>query len=216
MSRSLLDRIPNEILQQIAFLLVLSPGTPFGSLHDLFAFLLTCSRVHHRLNVDNCPHLYARLFRCIFDFDFDLHCHLDDALLASELMQRQRILHLASAGKLAGGLTVSDTWLVFRMAIENIGRNEMILNSSGLLSFIRGSIENRLISASLVPALSSTDHLEEADVVGMWAYCLTLTHGKSVPRSRCPVRVILRHDMIQIMLRRFHAFLESVCGRPFK
>jgi hypothetical protein len=59
--------IPIEILERIALELALL--CPLGPPADLIALLCTCKYVHDTLSFHSSPHLYAKIFRGMFDVD---------------------------------------------------------------------------------------------------------------------------------------------------
>ncbi|KAG7087745.1 hypothetical protein E1B28_013686 [Marasmius oreades] len=141
-----LERVPPDVLQNIAFLLessdILSPQ------RDLLSLLLTCSAMYNSLSPVAAPHLYARLFRSKFDTGALLRRLplqagiLTDSSLTNELMIRCRLL-----ARLRSRLTQSslleenvleweDLRAALRMTLESEGLNEAHLASAGFGAYM--------------------------------------------------------------------------------
>lgn len=168
---SLLETVPHDVLQHIAFLLgTLSVMEPP---QHLLSLLLASSKIHRSLNVHNCPHLYANIFRATFDVDFRLHPRLTDSALAVELCQRYRVLRRARRQDMSTGLSSSELWVVLRMILEDKGRNQRHQAAAGFLGFILSFMRTRIEIRDADPQFDQ----EQISALAMWLLCLTLSHS---------------------------------------
>ncbi|KAG6810522.1 hypothetical protein H0H92_011468 [Tricholoma furcatifolium] len=169
---SSLDTFPHDILQHIAFCLATS--SPRQPSRDLFPLLLTCLSIYRALNPENCPKLYARIFRHTFDIDPLLHMQLPDTILAAEFCRRQRILWRTRRMDLSSDLCEDEIWAAMRLLLERGGRNERILSEAGFLTFIRSFVLQRLTHAGIANLLPSSK--DNNTSLAMWLLCLSLSH----------------------------------------
>jgi hypothetical protein len=169
---SRLESIPHDILQHIAFLLAIS-SIDEGP-RNLLYLLLTSSGIYRSLSVHNHPHLYANIFRTTFDVDDRLHSRLTDSTLATELLQRYRILYRSRRQETSAPMP-GELWAAFHMVLEDEGRNGQHLAAAGFPKFVH----------SLVDGLRQPDE-DQMDALSIWLLCLTLTHGKSPHLCRTP------------------------------
>lgn len=170
-----LNSIPCNVLQQIAFYLAMM-SLPRPPLH-LTSLLLACSDVYQALSPQNCPQLYARIFRATFDLDPDLHTKIPDPVLCSELYRRHRVLWRTRCMDLSSNLTQEELRGSMRMVVENAGQNEKLLSSAGFSVFMMSLILSRLMRDGAAKLLPLTD--DNTTSMEMWLLCLTLNHRKS-------------------------------------
>jgi hypothetical protein len=91
---SLLDSIPQEVLEQIAFFA--ATNSFLGPPSDLVPLLTSSRRTYARLSIASNPHLFARIFAHKFDLNPAIRRRGEDSLspvvISAEL--RQRFIHL--------------------------------------------------------------------------------------------------------------------------
>ncbi|KNZ76614.1 hypothetical protein J132_09358 [Termitomyces sp. J132] len=167
-----LSSVPCNVLQHIAFNLAIF-SLPQPPLH-LSSLLLACSNIHQALRLQNCPQLYARIFRATFDLNPDLHTRISDSILASELYRRHRVLWRTRCMDLSSDLDQEELCSAIRMVIEDTGQNEKLLSSAGFSTFLMSSVLQRLMHVGAVNLLPLSDDNPTSMV--MWLLCLTLNH----------------------------------------
>jgi len=183
---SSLDSLPSDILQHIA-LQATTYSYPASGTGAIVSLLLTCSTLYHALCVQSCPHLYADIFRTIFDtraitrtFKFQV----TDSQLASELVVRFQMLQRMRERTFSMSELHKDLWTALWMIYESDGRNE-------------SHLQNVYISEYLLDIIKYWDIKEEGPghqlrSLVIWILSLTLTQRKlfgilvsSLPRLFC-------------------------------
>lgn len=175
-----LDTLPGDILQHIAFLLATVSATEPP--RHLLPLLLANWKIHRTVNVHECPHLYANIFRATFDFDYAVHSQLTDSTLAAELHLRHCILWRTRRKDQSPDPTTEELWAALRMVLENAGHNERLLTAADFSTFIITYVQHRLARAAAASIFSSSDFSATMTTV-MWLLCLTLTHQNIVDMS---------------------------------
>jgi hypothetical protein len=139
---SLLELLPTDILEHIAFL---TAPTNFSPPESLLHLMLTSSTMYHNLSLPSAPHLYAKIFRACFDLGATWRLSLSkmtDSRLAQELVSRFRLLHRVRRHDLSSRETLkADLCTAMRMLLESDGLNEEYLDSIGFLQFVIGHLE---------------------------------------------------------------------------
>jgi hypothetical protein len=137
--RSYLEAFPCDILQHIALLTTVGPYPPSASLRNILALLLTSSTLYHSLCLQNCPQLYADIFRSVFDVRAALRrfkFQITDSALAGELVLRCRMLRRVRSKRISPNELHQDLWTAFLMVLESDGVNELHLRSAGLAELL--------------------------------------------------------------------------------
>ncbi|KAF8889096.1 hypothetical protein BD779DRAFT_418793 [Infundibulicybe gibba] len=169
-----LERIPRDALQHIAF--AGASSSPLESIHHILHLLLTSSTIYRSLSIHACPQLYASIFRAKFDVpsvqnSFD---KLTDSALATELVQRCRMLNRACGRDFVVKGLRQDLWTALWMALESNGLNEAQFVASGFSEFI--ILLLRCILGKSTPAgRHPTGLLDEIASLGILLLSLTLT-----------------------------------------
>ncbi|KAJ4480898.1 hypothetical protein J3R30DRAFT_3864388 [Lentinula aciculospora] len=136
---SYLEIVPHDILEHIAFLVVLTPGPFFSSLQGLLNLMLTSSTLHSSLCTSSAPHLYARIFRNTFDLDtsgssFNTN-QCTDSGLTFDLISRYRLLRRVRRHEFSDEMMLEDLCVAMRTVLESAGV-EIHLRSVGFSEFI--------------------------------------------------------------------------------
>lgn len=147
------------------------------------------------LCVQNCPQLYARLFRVHFNIDCitrRLRLPLTDERLAAEFIQRfQAVRRIRLHQFSEDGLRI-DLWTVYMMILESDGANERLLFTGGISEFIWELMKHRLGN-------EYTTHgwplATEINSLALWVACLTLSPKQLAakhPQARDEMHDLLR------------------------
>lgn len=136
---SLLESVPDNVLQLIAFFHFISTEGP----PPVFQLLSTNRAIYEILSTDACPELYARVYLFKFDLGSPQRLRsswLTDECLATELVHRFQVLRRFSLRQLSEECIRSDLWTAYMMILESDGLNERQLASAEvgpcLLEFI--------------------------------------------------------------------------------
>lgn len=186
---SYLEAIPCDVLEYIALLTTIDSYMSSAALRNILALLLTSSTLYHSLCLRNCPHLYADIFRSVFDVRATLRrfkFQITDSALAGELVLRCRMLRRVKSKSIFRDELRQDLWTAFLMTQESDGINEQHLRSAGLAEFL----------LDVVKSCEKTGQYEIQALI-IWLLCFTLTQRKlsfnfaalfcshdSTPRSR--------------------------------
>lgn len=188
---SYLERIPRDILQNIAYLgATMSPLQPPK---DLLHLLLSSSSVYASLCIRNSPHLYASIFRTKFDMDAILHKiggALTDSYLAGELVSRYRVLRRVQQNNFSSTRLREDLWSAINMVLESNDLNEAQLSSVGFSAFIVTLVQSHMVLNDVV------GHGDEVNALAIWLLCLTLSRSM-LPRF---LSKLLAYRLIEISL----------------
>lgn len=166
------ESIPRDVLQHIAFLLasssVLEPP------HHLINLLLTSSTIYRSLNISNCSHLYANIFRTKFDLVANIHGGLTDSALALELLRRCRVLGRAGRRDLSFNNSRQDLSAALRMILESRGLNKAQLSAAGFPEFILSFVRQHLShDTNFYP---SGRLKQDINALAIWLLCFTISH----------------------------------------
>jgi hypothetical protein len=178
---SYLEAIPCDILQYIALLTTIDPYPPSATPRNILALLLTSSTLYHSLCLQNCPHLYADIFRSVFDVRATLRrfkFRITDSALAGELVLRCRMLRRVRGKNISHSELHQDLWTAFLMIQESDGVNELHLRSAGLAELLLDIVK------SWEKASVSSPHPIQALVI--WLLHFTLTQRKLFFQFRRP------------------------------
>ncbi|KIK66239.1 hypothetical protein GYMLUDRAFT_93560 [Collybiopsis luxurians FD-317 M1] len=174
-----LELIPRDVLENIAFLVAISPDAIFKPPQELLHLLLTSSTLYYSLCTTSAPHLYARLFRSTFDLDNNgtqfTHEYTDSRLTA-ELVSRYRLLRRVRRFELSEPIMYEDLCVAKRMVLESNGLNETHLRSAAFTTFIFTYAE-RCMKRYQARSDAIPDH--SLDLV-LWLLVLTWSRGDVV------------------------------------
>lgn len=138
--------IPTTILEQI--LQETALVNPLGPPADIVPLLQTCRYLHHVLSLNNNRHLYARIFRSMFDYRAASRrfgpraCYSSN--LAVQLKKYCSTLRRIRHANLDSDTLNLDLWNAFFMMMENDGRNAAQLEWAGLKPFVDRLVRERL------------------------------------------------------------------------
>ncbi|TCD63351.1 hypothetical protein EIP91_005652, partial [Steccherinum ochraceum] len=143
---SILCAIPTTILESIALEAALLQ--PLGPPADLVPLLQTCRYIHHALALQHNRHLYAHIFRSMFDWRAASRRFGPRACYSSNLAVQLKkycttLRRLKHADPDSEHLNL-DLWNAFLMMIENDGRNAAQLEWAGLTAFVDRLVRERL------------------------------------------------------------------------
>lgn len=170
---SYLEAIPCDILQHIAFLTTTESYPSSAIPHNILTLLLTSSTLYHALCMNNCPHLYANIFRTRFDvraasrrFKFQI----TDSALAGELVLRCKMLRRVRYRNLLPSELRQDLWTAFCMIQESDGLNELHLRHACLPELLLDMVKSWDKTGETPP--------QEFRSLVIWLLCFTLTQRK--------------------------------------
>ncbi|KAH8094756.1 hypothetical protein BXZ70DRAFT_947440 [Cristinia sonorae] len=143
---SILCSIPTTILELIALETALLD--PLGPPADLIPLLQTCQYINHVLSFKRSRHLYALIFRNMFDYRAANRRFGPRACYSSNLAVQLKtycrtLKHIRRADMDAESLDL-DLWNAFFMMSENDGRNAIQLQWAGLKDFVDRLVRERL------------------------------------------------------------------------
>ncbi|KAH9924116.1 hypothetical protein B0H21DRAFT_701129 [Amylocystis lapponica] len=143
---SILCALPATVLDNIALELALLDA--IGPPSQLLPLLLSCRHVYHTLSFQNCPALYARIFRCKFDHRAARRRIGPRATYSSNLAKQLKVYSLALCrirrADISSDFLLDDLWTAFIMCTENDGKNEAQLHWAGLNPLLDNFIRTRL------------------------------------------------------------------------
>lgn len=186
---SLLETIPSDILQQIAFLAALpscscsSSGSSASALTQcnctqapttLSRLLKTSSAIYRQLSLIAMPALYAELFSATFDTQAlarryntstsQPQVRLTSSALAAEFVNRCRLLRRVRRQDTSAHGLMQDLWTALWMLLESDGTNEVHLAVVGFSRFIitlaRSHLDPRLHPQLRNPSAHDGHHLQ--------------------------------------------------------
>ncbi|KXN83200.1 hypothetical protein AN958_01714 [Leucoagaricus sp. SymC.cos] len=175
---STLEALPSDILQHIALQTTNGSYSPSGTLHGISPLLLASSTLYRNLCMESCPHLYADIFRRLFDtraFLRRFKFQVTDSALASELVVRCEMLQRVRRRSILPSELRKDLWTAFWMIQESDGLNELHLRGAGLPEFLLEILNNW--------AENGERPTHEFHSLVIWLLCFTLTqqHILSLP-----------------------------------
>ena len=137
-------RLPPNVLEDITLYAV---DTQLGPPREILTLILTCRAIHNQLL--DCSHLYARVFRCKFDYAAARR-RLGEAAVYTPNLARQLKAHCITlaalrSGDVHGPNLLTTLWGAFLMMIENDGRNAVqLIEYAGLKPFLATYAAQRL------------------------------------------------------------------------
>jgi hypothetical protein len=141
-----LREIPLEILERIALELALLQ--PLGPPVDLIALLCTCKYVHNTLSSHTSPHLYAKIFRGMFDVDAPRRRFGSRALRPHFLALQLKTCCTALRRIRRRDISSPDVEDLLRTAFilltENDGKNRAQLEWADAYAFVNDFVRHRL------------------------------------------------------------------------
>ncbi|KAF8970674.1 hypothetical protein BDZ97DRAFT_1652248 [Flammula alnicola] len=172
---SRLETVPRDILQHIAFLCASS--SVFDPPVELLRLLQTSSTIYRSLNVHAAPDLYAHVFSTKFDTLAPLRRYgvtLTDSALATELLNRCRLLRRSHRSDFSDPGLMHDLWTALWMLLESDGLNEHQLSAVNFTDFI-------LKVARAVFGDPTIDHRTDSQIlkhIVVWLLCISLPRRK--------------------------------------
>lgn len=183
-----LELVPRDILEHIAFLIALPPlSMPvLRPPQDLLNLLLTSSTLYYSLCTTSAPHLYARLFRSIFDFDMSDVYQATNSRLTAQLVSRYRLLKRIRRRDFSIEMLREDLCVAMQTILESNGVNEAHLRSMGFTNFVFCYVEKSLNEHQFcfISSESSPDHTLE---LALWLLVLIWSKGQQDKGSACCV-----------------------------
>lgn len=168
-----LHRLPNELIQNIAFLIV--AHDPLGPPKALIPLLLSSKRLHDAL-LSPSPALKARIFRLKFDTSavsrrsfspYDLH-------LADQLEFYCGILQIIKNKDVYHEDVVDLLLAIYMMMLDNDGKNFAQLQSAGIAEFIDKFIRLRLWEGRMESPNAGWPVASVANRCALWIAWLTM------------------------------------------
>ncbi|KAK0457120.1 uncharacterized protein EV420DRAFT_540637 [Desarmillaria tabescens] len=183
------ETLPRDVLEHVA--LLTTSSLSLSSLSNILYLLLTSRAIHHQLCIRCNPHLYARIFRAIFDVPFHRSCIPPDSAVAAELSQRFRLIRRIQRSDYSTKALRQDLWTAYGMVLENEGLNVSHLRGVGFLGFLDG-----LVRKSITEGTANNDAIECMGLA-IWLLALTITRRDINSRSEAS------RDELLLLLRPF-------------
>ncbi|KAJ3881417.1 hypothetical protein F5051DRAFT_449975 [Lentinula edodes] len=169
-----LELIPRDILEYIAFLVVLTPDPVFRPPQELLNLLLTSSTLYTSLCTSSAPHLYARIFRSTFDLDINGPSNdaskFTDSQLTFDLVSRYRLLRRVRRMEFSNKMMLEDLRVAMQTVIESKRVNEAHLKSAGFSEFTFSYAEQCLTKHQIAQTHAAFDY--ETNLI-LWLLALT-------------------------------------------
>ncbi|KAK0440158.1 hypothetical protein EV421DRAFT_2058573 [Armillaria borealis] len=162
-----LETLPRDVLEHVA--LLTTSSSSLSSLSNILHLLLSSRTIYHQLCIHCNPHLYAQVFRTIFDVPFHRSCIPPDSALAAELSQRFRLIRRIQRSDYSNKALRQDLWTAYGMVLESEGLNVPHLKSVGLSGFLDG-----LVRKSITEGVANNDAIECMGLA-FWLLALTMT-----------------------------------------
>lgn len=188
--------LPRDVLEHIARLTTSS--SCLSSLSNILHLLLSSRTIYHQLCMHCNPHLYAQVFRIIFDVPFHRLRIPPDSALAAELSQRFRLIRRIQRCDYSNDVLRQDLWTAYGMVLENEGLNVAHLKSVGLSGFLDG-----LVRKSITEGVANDDAIECMGLA-IWLLALTMTRRAINSRSEAS------RDELLLLLRPFVLSMDKV------
>ncbi|KAJ3850451.1 hypothetical protein EV368DRAFT_45288 [Lentinula lateritia] len=173
-----LELIPRDILEYIAFLVVLTPIPVSRPPQELLNLLLTSSTLYSSLCISSAPHLYARIFRSTFDFDINGPSYdatkITDSGLTLDLVSRYRLLRRVRRMEFSKKMMLEDLRVAMQTVIESKRVNETHLKSAGFSEFTFSYAEQCLTKHQIAQTHAAFDY--ETNLI-LWLLALTWSRG---------------------------------------
>ncbi|SJL11034.1 uncharacterized protein ARMOST_14435 [Armillaria ostoyae] len=184
-----LETLPRDVLEHVA--LLTTSSSSLSSLSNILHLLLSSRTIYHQLCIHCNPHLYAQVFRTIFDVPFHRSCIPPDSALAAELSQRFRLIRRIQRSDYSNKALRQDLWTAYGMVLESEGLNVPHLKSVGLSGFLDG-----LVRKSITEGVANNDAIECMGLA-FWLLALTMTRRDIHSRSEAS------RDGLLLLLRPF-------------
>ncbi|KAI0937449.1 hypothetical protein AcV5_005355 [Taiwanofungus camphoratus] len=204
-----LTTIPTDILAVIALEVALLDA--LGPPAHLVPLLMTCKRLNAALSFHNCLHLYARIFRCKFDWRAAQRRMGVRATYSShqawQLKKCSIALKRLRTTDIYSDHLTADLWTAFIMCTENDGKNTAQLDWAGLDAVLDEFMRTRLWEdrerSNGWPAESTINAL------AIWLVWLRMTPDKlaAMTGQQCKLLLDLTRPYVLTALRypSFHA-----------
>ncbi|KAK0237162.1 hypothetical protein EDD85DRAFT_953171 [Armillaria nabsnona] len=173
-----LETLPRDVLERVA--LLTTSSSSLSSLSNILHLLLSSRTIYHQLCIHYNPHLYAQVFRTIFDVPFHRLRIPPDSALAAELSQRFRLIRRIQRCDYSNKALRQDLWTAYGMILESEGLNVAHLESVGLSGFLDG-----LVRKSITEGVANNDAIE-CKGLATWLLALTMTRRDINSRSEAP------------------------------
>lgn len=174
-----LENIPCDVLQYISILA--SSSSPFDPPVEILCLMQTGPVIYEALNICSAPHIYAGIFSSKFDTAAPIRRHhitITDSALASELVNRCRLLQRSKRGDISSRNLINDLTTALWMYLESDGLNERQLLNVGFPDFILSVARTHLKGAS---SSHEIHHDIQPTLLGkliIWLLCLALSRRK--------------------------------------
>ncbi|KAK0189492.1 hypothetical protein F5146DRAFT_1051259 [Armillaria mellea] len=184
-----LETLPRDVLERVA--LLTTSSSSLLSLTNIRHLLLSSRTIYHQLCMHYNPHLYAQVFRTIFDAPFH-HLRIPpDSALTAELSQRFRLIRRIQRCDYSNKALRQDLWTAYGMVLESERLNVAHLKSVGLSGFLDG-----LVRKSITEGVANNDAIECMGLA-IWLLALTMTRRDISSRSEAS------RDGLLLLLRPF-------------
>ncbi|KAK0200785.1 hypothetical protein DFS33DRAFT_1386707 [Desarmillaria ectypa] len=184
-----LETLPRDVLEHVA--LLTTSSSSLSSLSNILHLLLSSRTIYHQLCIRCNPHLYARIFRAMFDVSFHRSCLPPDSALAAELSQRFRLIRRIQRSDYSTKALRQDLWTAYGMVLESEDLNVSHLKAVGFSGFLDG-----LVRKSITEGATNNDAIECMGLA-IWLLALTMTRRDIDSRSEAS------RDELLLLLRPF-------------
>ncbi|KAJ7234702.1 hypothetical protein C8J57DRAFT_155960 [Mycena rebaudengoi] len=186
---SLLEQVPGDVLQHIAFLGAASCAEPPT---DLCSLLATSRAIYDTLNIRSSPQLYAAIYEHTYDDSTTRTTNrsLTASSLAHELVQRCRALRRCRHLDVSPLALRQDLWTMLWMLEGKV--NTRILSEAGLCRFSLVLAQHYLEDQASALLPNSRDEVKH---LILWLLCLTLSREDILsqsPEARNRTHLLLR------------------------
>jgi hypothetical protein len=190
--QSSLCTLPNEVLEHIAFQLLVDDRTSSNA--GIVPLLQTCKHFNTLLAFRNNSHLYSRLFQSWFDDAASARRLGTRAYQAPHLAHQLRWYSSALAcirrGNIYDKHVLTAFWACFVLLTENDAKNRLHLDAAGLPDFVDEFVRNRLYEDCL--ATNGWPQESPINCLALWLLWYTSIEGMSSLLRQCIVSNLLQ------------------------